>query len=122
MAAAVVIGLQLVQLAFLTKWLGVVSGIVPMPTWLVKMSPYLKVENGLIVGTLLLTFGFVWSVNLVLGWGRTGFGPLQPSQMMRLAIPAVTLMMVGAQAAAGALFAGALSFCWKSMIQRASND
>ena len=33
---------------------------------------------------------------------------------MRSAIPAVTLMIVGVQAATGALFAGALHFCWIS--------
>jgi len=32
--------------------------------------------------------------------------------MMRSVIPAVTLMILGMQAAAGALFAAALKLCW----------
>ena len=52
------------------------------------------------------------SVGLVYGWGRTGFGALDPENAMRAVIPAVTLMILGMQAAAGALFAAALNLCW----------
>ena len=57
----------------------------------------------------------LWSVRLVYDWGAGGFGALDPTQAMRAAIPAVTLMIVGAQAAAGTLFAGALHSCWRSV-------
>ena len=114
MGAATVLGMQLIQLAFLTKWMGVLAGMVPSPRWLDRTQSWLSVEAGIVVGGALLLTGLVWSVNLVFHWRDTGFGALDPREIMRSAIPAVTLMVVGMQAAAGALFAGALLSFWRS--------
>lgn len=114
MAAATILGAQMVQLAILTKWMGILSGVVPPQRWLLRWAPYLKLENGLLLGAALVFFGIAWSIQLVLNWRSGGFGALDPSQVMRSAIPAVTLMILGVQAATGALFAGALHFCWLS--------
>ena len=114
MAAATVLGGQLIQLALLTKWIGIVSGVVPSQRWLARLSPFLKVENGLLTGLLFILLGLAVSMRLTIGWGAAGFGALEPEQTMRVAIPAVTLMILGAQVAAGSLFAGALNFNWAS--------
>lgn len=114
MAAATILGMQMVQMAFLTKWMGVLSGIVPVPRWLARTQGYLSIEAGLLAGAGAFVIGLVWSLRLVVDWGATGFGALDPVEAMRSAIPAVTLMVVGIQAAAGVLFAGALHFCWRS--------
>ncbi len=114
MAAAVVLGAQMVQLALLTKWMGILSGVVPPQRWLLRWAPYLNVEKGLILGLALALTGFVWSAWFAFDWGAQGFGALDPTQAMRSTIPAVTLMILGVQAATGALFAGALHFCWLS--------
>ena len=108
MAAATVLGAQLIQLALLTKWMGVMSGIVPKPRWLARSEPHLSLEAGLGMGVMLLVAGFGWSVALVQDWGATGFGALDPNETMRSVIPAVTLMILGMQAAAGTMFAAAL--------------
>ena len=102
------------QFAFLTKWLGVLSGIVPVPLWLTRTQKYLSVESGLLAGAGAFLIGLVWSLRLVLDWGMAGFGLLDPLEAMRSAIPAVSLMILGVQAAAGAMFAGALHFCWQA--------
>jgi len=114
MAAATVLGGQLIQLALLTKWIGIVSGVVPPQRWLARLSPFLKIENGLLAGLLFMLLGLAMSVGLTVDWGAAGFGALEPEQTMRVAIPAVTLMILGAQMAAGSLFAGALNFNWAS--------
>jgi hypothetical protein len=114
MAAATVLGAQLVQLALLTKWMGIMSGVVPPQRWLSRLSPYLKLENGLLAGMLLVLVGLAGSAWLTWDWGTAGFGALDPTQTMRVAIPAVTLMILGAQVAAGSLFAGALNYSWAS--------
>ncbi|MEJ8835705.1 glycosyltransferase family 2 protein [Ramlibacter sp. AN1133] len=114
MAAATVLGGQLIQLALLTKWIGIVSGVVPSQRWLARLSPFLKIENGLLAGLLFILLGLAASVGLTIDWGAAGFGALEPEQTMRVAIPAVTLMILGAQVAAGSLFAGALNFNWAS--------
>ena len=94
---------------------GGLAGIVPEPAWLERIERFLSLELGLLGSLLLLGAGVGWSVRLVYQWGAGGFGALDPTEMMRDAIPAVTLMIVGAQAAAGTLFAGALHSCWHSV-------
>lgn len=118
MAGAVILGIQMIQLAFLTKWIGVRSGIVPTPRWLRIASPVLRVETGLVLGLLLFLAGLGWSVQLVVRWGEAGYGPLDPTEIMRSAIPAVTLMIAGVQAAVAALFAGVLDFSLRSLSRR----
>jgi len=112
MAGAVILGMQLIQLALLTKWMGILSGIVPEPRWFKQSLPYLSLEAGALVGVFLSIAGLIWSLFIVYDWGAAGFGPLDPTHTMRAVIPAVTLMIVGLQAAAGAFFAGALKMCW----------
>ena len=121
MAGAIVLGAQLVQLALLTKWMGVMSGVVPEPIWLRRSQPYLSMEAGLIGGAGMLIAGFLWSLAIVYDWSSTGFGALEPTQVMRAAIPAVTLMIVGMQAAAGSLFAAALKMCLPSAAGNRNN-
>jgi glycosyltransferase involved in cell wall biosynthesis len=115
MGGATVLGMQLVQLALLTKWMAVLAGIVPEPEWMKRGAAFLNVEIGVLTGLALMIVGFVWSMRLVYSWGSGGFGALDPTQAMREAIPSVTLMIVGVQAAAGTLFAAALHSCWRSM-------
>lgn len=115
MAGAIVIGMQLLQLAVMTKWLGVVSGIVPEPAWLTRSKPLRTVETGLLVGGASFLLGLLWSIGIVYEWGSSGFGARDPAEGMRAVIPAVTLMIVGMQAVAGALFAGATELCWRTV-------
>lgn len=115
MAAATVLGMQLVQLALLTKWLGVTSGIVPEPPWLTRSRPVRSVEAGLVIGGVLFLAGLLWSLFIVLDWGATGFGSVDPSFGMQVVIPAVALMIIGMQAMAGALFAAAAHLCWRTL-------
>jgi len=115
MAGAVVLGMQLLQLAVLTKWLGVASGIVPEPAWLARTKPLHTVETGLLLGGFMFVCGLLASLAILYDWGSAGFGALDPAEGMRVVIPAVTLMIVGMQAVAGALFAGATELCWRTV-------
>lgn len=118
MAAAAVIGAQMVSLALITKWMGVLAGIQGQPRWLAFASRHMSVELGILASLLVISAGFVWSLRLLLEWQGLGFGRLDPAQMMRQAIPAVTLMIIGAQAATTSLFAAALQSSWQSGRQR----
>jgi hypothetical protein len=118
MAGAMVLGVQLLQLAVLTKWVGVLSGIVPPPTWLRRAERFLSIEIGLLAGIGLVAAGLLWSIGLVQRWGGSGFGPLPPTEGMRAAIPAITLMIVGMQSVAGTLFAGAIELAWRTGEQK----
>jgi glycosyltransferase involved in cell wall biosynthesis len=118
MAGVIVIGMQLIQLAILTKWLGAVSGILPEPQWLSRTKPLWTVETGILVGTGMFLLGLTWSIGLAYEWGSSGFGALDPAEGMRAVIPAVLLMILGMQGVAGALFAGAAELCWRTVSNR----
>jgi glycosyltransferase involved in cell wall biosynthesis len=118
MGAATILGTQLIVFAVLTKWVAVMACLVPEPVWMTRWALSFKIENGLFIGLALLGGGLLWSLRLTLGWGRAGFGPLDPVETMRSVIPAATLMVLGMQAAMASFFAGAIHFGWRSAQER----
>ncbi len=114
LGGATILGVQFVMFALLSKWLAVLAGLVPEPDWMARWASSFTIENGLFIGIGAFLAGLFWSLWLTLDWGRSGFGPLDPVDTMRSAIPAVTLMATGMQVSIGAFFAGALHFCWRS--------
>lgn len=118
LSAMTILGTQLIQFAVLVKWVAVVSGMVPEPPWVAKARRVASVEAGLIAGTLLFLGGLAWSADLLATWRDTGYPALQPEITMRSVIPSVTMMVLGVQAAAGSLLAGALQLAWKTSSKR----
>ena len=116
-AASLIVGAQLIQLALITRWMGVLSGIAREPVWLATIRRHVSLERGLAVGAMLFVAGFGWTVSLLLDWRGRNFGSLDPTEMMHAAIPAVTLLILGAQAIAATLFGAALNFWWKSILR-----
>ncbi len=114
LGGATILGIQFIMFALLTKWIAVLADLVPQPPWMKRWAPSFTIENGLFVGLGVFLSGLLWSFWLTFDWGRGGFGPLNPAETMRSAIPAVTLMAAGMQTGIGSFFAGALLFCWRS--------
>jgi len=117
-SAATILGMQLTQFAFLVKWIAAVSGIVKEPLWVARARRFVSVEAGLIAGLALFLMGTMWSIDLVMDWRNGGYSPLNPQNVMRSVIPAVTMLVIGIQACAGALLAGALQLAWKTSNHR----
>jgi glycosyltransferase involved in cell wall biosynthesis len=92
------IGFQLVSFAVFSKVFAIQEGLVPPDPRLTRLFRYVTLEVGLAVGALLLLAGLGGSIAAVGAWSRAGFGGLDPSQKMRLVIPAVTALMLGLQA------------------------
>jgi hypothetical protein len=118
LGGATILGVQLIVFAVLTKWMAVLARLVPEPAWMRRWAHVFTIENGLILGIAAFIGGLLWSLQLTFAWGRTGFGPLDPVEVMRAAIPAVTLMAIGMQVAMAALFAGAVHSSWASARER----
>jgi len=114
LGGATILGVQFIMFALLTKWIAVLAGLMPEPPWMTRWGSAFTIEKGLFIGLGLFGAGLVWSSWLTFDWGRGGFGPLDPLETMRSAIPAVTLMIAGTQAGIASFFAGALHFCWRS--------
>lgn len=60
-------------------------------------------------GVILLVIGIIATVVALVVWGENSFGALDPRQIMRLTIPALTAMAVGVQMIFGGFFIGILN-------------
>jgi hypothetical protein len=57
-------------------------------------------------GAILIFAGIVGAIYAVLQWGHSSFGALVPSDMMRITIPSVTALAIGAQVLFGGFMLG----------------
>ncbi len=57
-------------------------------------------------GALAASAGLIGALYAIWQWGEVSFGPLVPSEMMRITIPSVTALAIGTQIVFGALLLG----------------
>jgi hypothetical protein len=96
-AGAAVLGLQLVIFAILARAIGCVKGVLPLTPATRRMWSSFTLERGIVCGLSIGAAGLgvaVYSVDL---WMQARFSALDPTEMMRFAIPSVTLMIAGAE-------------------------
>jgi glycosyltransferase involved in cell wall biosynthesis len=96
-AAAIIIGYQSILFAVFTKLFATSEGLLPQDRRLARTSPYFSLELGLIAAFLLIIAGLGGSVYAYWYWDQLSFGNLNPSQTMRVVVPAVTCLTVGCQ-------------------------
>jgi glycosyltransferase involved in cell wall biosynthesis len=107
-AAAVVTGFQAVNFAVFTKIFGVTEGLLPPDPKLEKAFKYVTLESGLLVGVTLFVLGLLLSIYALSDWGAHSFGPLDPTKVLRLVIPAVTAMILGSEIVLSSFFLSVL--------------
>jgi glycosyltransferase involved in cell wall biosynthesis len=107
-STAVTIGFQSMLLWAFAKIYGMREGIVPWDPWFNWLIAFVKLEIGLLVGVVLLLFGFGLGVLALTSWDIAGYGPLEPRDTMRLVIPSATAMILGFQISYGAFFLSVL--------------
>ena len=103
-AIAIVIGYQTVIFAIFTKVFAITEGLLPEDPRLKTLFRYIKLETGILAGVLLLVAGIGLSIYALSFWSSRSFGPLDPSQTLRLVIPAVTLIALGLQTVLSSFF------------------
>ncbi|HYV10876.1 MAG TPA: glycosyltransferase family 2 protein [Pyrinomonadaceae bacterium] len=103
-AIAIVIGYQTVIFAIFTKVFAITEGLLPEDPRLKTLFRYIKLETGILAGALLLVAGIGLSIYALSFWSSRSFGPLDPSQTLRLVIPAVTLIALGLQTVLSSFF------------------
>ena len=107
-AAATVIGSQLVLFWTFAEIFAMGEGLVPADPRLVSAFKYIKLELGIAVGVAMLVAGLVGALAAVAMWRSTGYGDLEAARTLRLVIPSVTLMILGAQAIMASFFLSVL--------------
>jgi len=103
-AMAIVVGYQTVIFAVFTKVFAITEGLLPEDPRLTLLFRHVKLETGLIAGSILFTGGMAMSVYALSSWSATSFGPLSPSVTLRLVIPAAILITLGLQTILSSFF------------------
>jgi len=102
--AAIELGAQFVAFAMFTKVFAISAGLLPNDPRLYRILRHVTLETGLLVGTLLTLAGLGGSALALSDWGRSSFGGLDPSRMLRLVFPSVFSLMLGVQIICGSFF------------------
>lgn len=92
-----ILGVQIIATALFTQTYATNSGMMPAENNKSKILSKFTLEKGLITGFIMTVLGIIGSILAVREWGTHAFGPLIPSQTMRLTIPSVTLLILGLQ-------------------------
>jgi glycosyltransferase involved in cell wall biosynthesis len=91
------IGMQAVTFWLLTKVYAIEEGFMPPDPRMDRLFRWLRLETGLIIAGVLTVAGFLTAIVSFLLWQSQGFGPLDTSTSIRMVVPAMTGLMVGAQ-------------------------
>ena len=96
-AMALVLGVQLFCFFLCARIFAVEFGLLPPHAQTISKGPLVKLEVGVLVGVGLMLAGVAALAQAILWWREAQFGPLPYSETLRLVIPAVTAITVGAQ-------------------------
>jgi glycosyltransferase involved in cell wall biosynthesis len=93
----VMLGIQLLQFYVLARLYGSSMGLYPARRFSQWVFRWLGFETGLLVGSMVFFSGIGLSVFAVWQWQQAGFGPLDPSSVFRIIIPAGFCISLGMQ-------------------------
>ena len=96
-SSSVLIGFQFIVFYALTKIYAVENNLLPKSERYQKLFKYLNLETGLIIGVLFLIIGIGLSYFGLSIWKHLNFGELNPSETLRIIIPAVFTILLGMQ-------------------------
>jgi hypothetical protein len=92
-----VLGMQLVLFALIARAIGCLKGVLPLSGWFRRFMNAYSLERGIALGLALGVAGVSVGVYSVRVWVGTGLAAIDPAEMMRIAIPSVTLVLAGAE-------------------------
>jgi hypothetical protein len=105
---AVVVGFQAVTFALFTKVFAISEGLLPDDPRLRRVARLTSLEVGLVAGAALLAAGVAGSLYAFEVWGSGNFGHLDPRRMLRIVIPSVGAVTLGAEAILASFFLSVL--------------
>lgn len=120
---AVILGFQALQWGGMVRWLADRSGMRPLDSvfWR-RLGGFITLEHALITGAVLLIGGVIWSWGLLTGWAASDFAAIESSNVLRQAIMAGTVMVLGVQCMGGSLCAAAMGAVLRSGFTKLANS
>ncbi|WP_447987562.1 glycosyltransferase family 2 protein [Nitrospira sp. Nam74] len=107
-ALAINVGFQAINFAAFAKIYAIREGLLPDDPAIQRVFRYITLEVGLIIGVVLIGLGVGATLFALSSWGASSFGPLDPSKMLRIVVPAVTAVMLGFQIVLSSFFLSVL--------------
>jgi len=95
--AAVLVGFEAVAFAFCARVYAFNERLLPHDDLLERLFTRFTLEDGLIVGAILLLLGLGGAIYAVIDWSRVGFGQLDARTTLRTAIPSAMAICLGGQ-------------------------
>jgi hypothetical protein len=112
-AAAIFIGFQAILFSLFARIFAITEKLVPPDPALEKLFKFLNLEKGLLAGGTLTALGLLSSAYALSDWGARSFGPLDPTQTLRVVIPAVLALILGCQLILSSFFLSILGLARK---------
>ena len=94
---AMIVGVQMTLFSMIVKTAAAVNRMLPAGSNFRRFVRYFTLERGIVLGTTIALAGFVLAAYSLSLWSSTGFSELEPRQMMRVVIPALTLSVIGVE-------------------------
>lgn len=108
-AAMIMIGMNMIFFSLFTRIYAIRTNFIPTKEEVSTKLAKLTTEKGAVAGLLLTLAGIVMTIAAFVIWKGTSFGNLNPQEMMRMTIPALTLMVVGIEMIFASFFIGILN-------------
>ena len=106
-AMTILVGYEAVMFNALTKVYAISEVLLPEDPRLNRLSRFVKLESGLLVGAGLLLLRTDMTFYAFSYWRATAYGPLDPDRMLRLVIPAALAFVFGSQTILSSFFLSA---------------
>ena len=107
-AMSLLVGFQAILFAVFSKTVAITQHLLPPDPKMDKLLRYLQLESGLLVGVALIAYGVGGAIYGVKAWEMHGFGPLVPTRVMRIIIPAGSSLVLGCEVILSSFFLGVL--------------
>jgi len=91
------VGFQLLAFAVFAKVFAITEGLLPEDPRLDRLFRYVTLETGLLAGVGLVICGVAGTLFALSSWAAKSFGPLNSESMLRIVMPSVLALVLGAQ-------------------------
>lgn len=108
-SAMIMIGTNMICFALFTRIYAMRTNFIPTKESLATKLAKITTEKGTVAGLILTLIGIIMTIAAFVIWKGTSFGNLNPQEMMRMTIPALTLMVVGIEMIFASFFIGILN-------------
>ncbi|WP_373483480.1 glycosyltransferase family 2 protein [Acetobacterium sp.] len=107
-SASLLVGVNISLFSMFTKAYALSSGFIPNSPKTIGIFEKFTVEKGVVIGVVLTFLGIAATIFAFIIWGNNSFGNLQPESIMKITIPATTLIAIGIELIFASFFLGIL--------------